>query len=109
MSWVKWRYLCSNSEIQMENYTSRIINKDFPSPFTLIHVSLFLQSSYYAKNTGFTEVLSGGLDIAETADLKHDTGSESYGVPEFDSQHSLLATHAAIILEFIEHFRQELT
>lgn len=54
-------------------------------------------------------MLSSGLDIPEAADLKHDTGSESYGVPEFFSQCSLLAAHAAIILEFIVCFRQEFT
>lgn len=51
--------------------------------------------------------MSSGLDSAETPGLKHDT--ESCGVPEFCSQSSLLAAHAAVILEFIVHFRQELT
>lgn len=52
--------------------------------------------------------MSGRLDIDETAGLKHDIGSESYGVPEFCIQSSLLTAHAAIILEFFVHFRQEL-
>lgn len=83
MSLVKLRDLCSHSQNQTVNYTSRIINKDF-LPYPLLgFMSLPSDQLLPIIHTGFTGVMSSGLDTAETAGLKHDAGSESYGIPEF--------------------------
>lgn len=79
--------LCSNVQIQIcvVNYASRKINKDYPPPHPSdSSLILLLQSSYYPMHSslkGFTGVVSSGLHWAETAGLKHDTVSETCGIP----------------------------